>query len=160
MRRQDGSAGATIVRGRERSVAVLFLVCAAAAACSQPAAVAPSKAPAVTVEKIEGSELERLTLSTKAAQRLGVQATAVRTARGSDASRTIIPYAAVIYDSKGGTWAYQNVEGLVFVRQPITIEAVSEGEAILSAGPPPDAMVVTVGAAELYGVETGVGGGH
>jgi hypothetical protein len=148
-----------MVGGRSRWLALLVVVSAIAAACSTPAAAAPTE-PAVTVEEIEGSELERLTLSESAAERLGVETSPVRAASGAVAGRTVVPYSAVIYDASGASWAYENVEGLTFVRHPLTVESVVDGEAFLSDGPAIDASVVTVGAAELYGVETGVGGGH
>jgi hypothetical protein len=42
----------------------------------------------------------------------------------------------------------------------VTIDHVAQGTAYLDAGPEAGTKVVTVGAAELWGVETGVGGGH
>ena len=148
-----------MVGGRSRWLALLIVVAAIAAACSAPAAVAPTE-PAVTVDEIEGSELERLTLSESAAKRLGVETSPVRPASGAGLGRTVIPYAAVVYDASGAPWAYENVEGLTFVRHPLIVDSVVDGEAFLSDGPALDASVVTVGAAELYGVEKGVGGGH
>jgi hypothetical protein len=65
-----------------------------------------------------------------------------------------------VYDKNGATWAYTNPESLVFVRAAITIDRITEDVAILSSGPPVGMAVVTVGTAELWGVETGVGGGH
>lgn len=147
-----------MLRRSGRLLAVLIVV-GALAACSSSGGEAPPTEPAVTVVEVEGSELERLTLSSSAAARLGVETTPVRAAVRAG-GRLTIPYAAVIYDADGGTWAYENVEGLTFVRHPLTVETVVDGDAILSDGPAIDALVVTVGAAELYGVEKGVGGGH
>jgi len=123
------------------------------AGCGQ----APSapKEEAVHVEKLDNG-LSKLTLSQHAALRLGVQTVEVR----EDGSRTIIPYAAVIYDAQGATWAYAASESLIFQRAPIAVEDITGDEAILSDGPPAGTQVVTVGAAELYGAEIGVGGGH
>jgi hypothetical protein len=39
------------------------------------------------------------------------------------------------------------------VRRPLSVETVRNGEAILSKGPPAGTAVVTVGSAELFGVE-------
>ncbi|HEY7524004.1 MAG TPA: hypothetical protein VH720_10190 [Candidatus Limnocylindrales bacterium] len=121
--------------------------------CSAPAPAA--KEEAVHVEK-QDSGLSVLTLSQHAAERLGVQTGEVR----EDGTRTVIPYAAIIYDKTGATWAYATSEPLVFQRAAITVETISGDEAVLSDGPPAGTLVVTVGAAELYGAETGVGGGH
>ncbi len=76
----------------------------------------------------------------------------------SGGQRTVIPYSAVIYDQRGGTWTYTNPEPLVFVRQAISIEYIDGDLAVLLDGPPAGTEVVTVGAAELFGVENGVGG--
>jgi hypothetical protein len=145
-------------RGRITFLVFLVVVSAIAAASSAPAAAAPPTEPAVTVEEIEGSELERLTLSEAAATRLGVQTSPVQAAAA--AGRMVVPYSAVVYDAAGEAWAYENVDGLTFVRHPLTVESVVDGEAFLTEGPALEALVVTVGAAELYGVEKGVGGGH
>ena len=76
---------------------------------------------------------------------------------GDGERRKIIPYAAVLYDAKGQTWVYTNPEQLVFTRQPIHIDTIMGDEAFLVDGPPVGTAVVTVGGAELYGTEFGVG---
>jgi hypothetical protein len=48
----------------------------------------------------------------------------------------------------------------VFVRHSISIDQINGNQAVLSAGPPSGTAVVTVGAAELFGTEVGIGGGH
>jgi hypothetical protein len=134
---------------------VLVVVSMTIAGCGSPASK-PAAEAAVTVDKIEGSDLKKLTLSEHAAQRLGLT-TAEVTASGPE---TTVPYSAILYDKKGATWAYTNPEGLVFVRAEVTVDRVAQGVAYLDEGPDPGTKVVTVGAAELWGVETGVGGGH
>ena len=76
---------------------------------------------------------------------------------GDGEKRKVIPYAAVLYDAKGNTWVYTNPEELVFIRKPIQIDTIVGDEAFLVDGPPVGAAVVTVGGAELYGTEFGVG---
>jgi hypothetical protein len=76
---------------------------------------------------------------------------------GSGETRKIIPYSAVLYDPSGKTWVYTNPTELDFVRQPIQIETIAGEDVILGDGPPTGTPVVTVGAAELYGTEFGVG---
>lgn len=127
------------------------------AACTASSATAP-KAEAVVVEKIDGSTLKRLTLSEKAAARLGIATAPVSQDTGG-APLTVIPYSAVIYAKDGSAWAYTNPEGRSFVRQEIAVDHITADRAILTAGPPVGTLVVTIGAAELWGVETGVGGG-
>ena len=79
---------------------------------------------------------------------------------GSGANRRVIPYSAVIYGLNGETWVYSNPEGFFYVRQPIVIDYIEGDLAILSEGPEVGTKIVTVGVAELYGAESGVGGGH
>lgn len=103
--------------------------------------------PAETV-KIEGSDLSKVILTAKAAERLDVQTVTVS---GSE-----VPYAAVIYDTTGHTWVYTNPEPLTYVRAPIMIDRIEGNTAFLSEGLAPNTVVVTVGVAEIYGTETGV----
>jgi len=105
--------------------------------------LAPSK-----LEPIEGSELSRVILTEKAAERVGIETVSV--------NRDLVPYAAVIYDLEGNTWIYTNPEPLAFVRVPIAIDHIEGDTAVLSESLPSDLTVVTVGVAELYGTETGV----
>ena len=137
------------------TLGVLILVALAVGACGS-AAKPPAAEAAVTVDKIEGSELKKLTLSEHAAQRLGVATTEVAASGGA----TTVPYAAILYDKKGLTWTYTNPAGLEFVRTEVAVDHVTDGVAYLDKGPDAGTKVVTVGAAELWGVETGVGGGH
>jgi multidrug efflux pump subunit AcrA (membrane-fusion protein) len=67
--------------------------------------------------------------------------------------RTIVPYSAVYYDSKGDAWVYLNPKALVFERAPIKVDRVAGDAALLLEGPEPGSAVVTVGAALLYGTE-------
>jgi hypothetical protein len=147
MARRDGRIGL-----------VLGLVVLVAAGCGDaaPAAALPD-APPVVVEEIDGSDISRLTLSEQAAKRLGIETAPVREAQSGGIT---IPYAGVVYDADGGTWAYTNPDGLVFVRHLITVDRIEGDTALLVDGPPVGTLVVTVAAAELWGVETGVGGGH
>jgi hypothetical protein len=57
----------------------------------------------------------------------------------------------------GAAWVYTAPEPLVYVRHPIVVDYVEGDRAVLSKGPPPGTAVVTVGVAELYGIEVGVG---
>ncbi len=74
----------------------------------------------------------------------------------SGSRRSIIPYAALIYDLNGDTWTYTNPEPLVFLRHRVTVDYVDGDLAVLLDGPRAGVAVVTIGAAELFGVEFGV----
>ena len=133
----------------------LVFTALALAACSSTASTAP-KVEAITIEEDADTGLKTLTLSEKAAQRLGVETVAVA---GSGAQLSI-PYAAVVYDAQGQTWAYVAEQPLVYKRAQITVNEIDGDFARISAGPASGSQVVTTGAAELYGAEIGVGGGH
>lgn len=76
---------------------------------------------------------------------------------GDEVKRRVIPYAAVIYDLEGATWAYISPDPLTFVRASIEVDYIDGDRAILINGPPAGTAVVTAGAAELYGEEFGIG---
>ena len=106
------------------------------------------------LESIEGTKLSRVTLSEAASVRLNIQTDQVK-AKGQ--GRKTIPYSAVFYGANGDTWTYINLEPFVFVRYPIKIDSIREDLAVLTDGPQVGTEVVTVGAAELYGIELGIG---
>ena len=152
-----------------RAAALLLLVAALAlgvAACSRGQAAEQSEAgySEAKVEAVEGTDLARVTLSQRAAERLGIQTAQVRAMRvaapkpaGVATTRKVIPYAAVLYDERGDTWTFTSPQALTFLRQHIKVDFIEGDTAVLSEGPPVGTTVVTVGAAELLGTELGVG---
>lgn len=105
--------------------------------------VVPSK-----LEPIEGTDLSKVILTEKAAERIGVETVS--------ASGNEVPYAAVIYDTQGNTWIYTQPEPLTFVRELIVIDRIEGDTAFLAESLSSEFNVVTVGVAEIYGTETGV----
>jgi hypothetical protein len=127
-------------------------------ACSRASNEEATGSDVATVEPLQGADVSRVTLTALAAERLDIQTAPIREMRvGGRGTRDVVPYAAVLYDPNGETWAYTNPEPLVFVRQPITVDSIQGSLAVLSSGPPPGTAVVTVGAAELLGTEYEVG---
>jgi hypothetical protein len=107
---------------------------------------------------VPGSNVSKVTLSPEAVLRIGVQTAPVAERDLAPAQRRkIIPYAAVLYDRAGTTWTYTNPQALVYMRERITVESIQGDTAILTEGPAAGTAVVTVGGAELYGAELGVG---
>lgn len=144
----------------------LFLVTFAAlalaiAGCGESAEVeaVALEAPAA-VEGIEGTELSRLTLTQRAADRLGLRTAAVEEVPIDEEAWLAVPYSAILYDASGATWVYTNPEPLVYVRAEVVVDHVDHDLALIADGLTLGTHVVTVGAVELYGAETGVGGGH
>ena len=146
-------------RSRQLLVAAgLLVVGLQLSACTQESAEADSAgAEPAKVEHLEGSDVSRLTLTAKAAERLGIQTKPVIRGPVRGRQRSVIPYSAVLYDAKGDAWVYVNPEPNTYVRERITVEFIEGGQAVLTKGPAEGSPVVTVGAAELYGTEFGVG---
>jgi hypothetical protein len=110
--------------------------------------------------QVKGSDLPRVVLTAKAAQRIGIETSVVRHAARPAHSRlgtpAVIPYAAVVYDAEGHAFTYVTPRALTFERTPIRIVRTDGPFAVISKGPPAGTPVVTVGAQELLGVEYGV----
>lgn len=132
---------------RIKHLVIVVLLVGLLAACG-PKSETPEKIPPSQLEPIEGTELSRVILTEKAAERLGIETVS--------ASGSSVPYAAVIYDIEGHTWIYTNPEPLTFVRVPVAIDHIEGNTAVLSEALDSDMSVVTVGVSELYGTETGV----
>jgi hypothetical protein len=140
-------------------LAIALLACAVAlVGCGAKVEANPPQA--VRVEKIEGSDLKKITLAQLAAERLGMETAEVERQDSGRAAGLVVPYAALLYDTKGKVWVYTNPEALVFVRAEVTVDHIAGDKAFLSDGPSVGTKVATVGVAELHGVEVGVGGGH
>ncbi len=109
------------------------------------------------VSKIEGSELSRVTLTEKAMQRIDLQTTAVREQQVNGSTRRAVPYSALIYDPSGRTWVYTSPQPRTFVRQQVDVDRIEGDWVLLNDGPAVGSEVASVGVAQLYGSETGVG---
>ena len=132
---------------------VLALVVGLLPGCGRPPIETESESKAVKVEPIEGTDLNRVTVTAEAAERLDIQMAPVRSIALSGKTRKAIPYASLVYDVSGNTWAYTSPESLTFVRMAVTVDYIEGDLAILTSGPPAGTQVVTVGVAELYGSE-------
>jgi hypothetical protein len=134
-------------------ILIAILAALSLSACA-PAAAPEDENKPVTLEPIAGTDLNRLTLTEKAAERLGLETAPVLTQQVDGIDRLVVPYAALLYDTSGQAWVYVNVEPLVFMRQAITVDSIQGDQVILSEGPEAGANVVTLGATELYGSES------
>ncbi|MGI8520824.1 MAG: hypothetical protein ACR2MC_09525 [Actinomycetota bacterium] len=132
------------------------------AACSPAPEEEVALAEPSHVEEIECSEFLQITLEERAAERLDLQTAQVveekmTTGESRGEQRKVIPEGALVWDPNGKAFAYTSTEPLVFVRAPLEIDYIERGELILRNGPAAGTEVVTVGAQELWGSETGVG---
>jgi hypothetical protein len=106
------------------------------------------------LEQIGDSERVRVRLKPGAEERLGIELAEVREVPGRGKA---VPYAAIVYDASGRTWVYTNPRGRIYSRARVTIATIGGEDAFLSEGPEVGTEIVTVGTAELYGVEQEIG---
>lgn len=130
------------------AVASLHITAYAAPGSGKSAKDAPAQ-----VQPIGESGLSNVILTARAVERLGIATATVSEVK----AQKIVPYGSVLYDVNGGTWVYTNPQPLTYVRHSIAVSNIEGSSAILSQGPPLGTMVVTHGAVELYGTETGIG---
>ena len=146
--------------GNPLAVAALVVAGLQLTGCQRESSTYTKVEPA-KVEHVEGSEISRLTLTEKAMERLGVKTTPVREAQAEGAknqqARPVVPYSAVMYVPSGETFVYTSPQPRTFVRQAVNIDYIEGDSAVLNEGPPTGTEVVSVGAAELFGTEFGVG---
>lgn len=123
------------------------------AGCTQaPETLAKRKGPA-KVTAIDGSKVKKVTLTEKAVERIGLEMAPI----ADEAGTRVMPYTALVYDEKGGTFAFTSPEALSFLRSPLTVAKIAGGKVFLTDGPAVGTQVVTIGSAELYGTEQGLG---
>lgn len=81
----------------------------------------------------------------------------VRLSGKSTETATVVPHGALLHDIHGGTWVYVRTAPHVYSRRRVEVQDVVNNLVLLTRGPEVNTPVVTNGAAELYGVEFGVG---
>ena len=109
------------------------------------------------IEETDQKGIMRVTLEARAAERLGIETTRVSEEQvsvgGKTVTRKVVPYGALLYDTKGEAWTFTSPSPLVFVRQQVVVEGIEGDRVILAEGPHPGTVVVTVGATLLMGAE-------
>jgi multidrug efflux system membrane fusion protein len=90
------------------------------------------------------------------AYRVGQRVSVALPLSGGRSEGLSVPASAILRDIYGGEWVYAKTEADTYVRQRIEVAATEGGRAILSRGLRPGTLVVTAGAAELFGTEFGV----
>ncbi len=164
---------------RRYLVAAIFAAILAAPLGGCGSSTSPPIPQSARLEPVPGSAAGKIVLSSLGAQRIGL--TTAKT-RGIPAPRptvttgvtksgrrrrivvpprpggptVMIPYSSVIYDPSGRTYAFVMIAQLTYAEVPITVDRVTGNVAYLLKGPRAGAPVVSTGAEELYGVQTGV----
>lgn len=143
---------------RTRQLAAALLVAAAGlTGCARADAPATtSDDPPVVLSSVAHSSLKQVSVSERAAQRLGIRTAPVRQAARPD--RTEVPYSAIVYAEDGSAWTYVTRKRLTYLRHAVTVADVRDGTALLSRGPAVREQVVTTGTQELLGAEYEISG--
>ncbi|MGQ2955669.1 MAG: efflux RND transporter periplasmic adaptor subunit [Blastomonas fulva] len=90
------------------------------------------------------------------AYRVGQRVSVTLPVAGGERQGLSVPASAILRDIYGGEWVYAKTAPDTYVRQRIEVAASEGGRAVLSRGLVPGTVVVTTGAAELFGTEFGV----
>ncbi len=125
------------------------------AGCGQTAATHVPYKPA-KVGAATAAGVKPVTFTAEGARRIGLETSTIAEAEG----RLVVDYAALIYDSKGGSWVYAVSEPLTYLRAAVRVTHTDQALVFLADGPAVGTAVVTVGAAQLYGEELGISGKH
>ncbi|SEC09268.1 heavy metal efflux pump, CzcA family [Streptomyces sp. TLI_105] len=172
-RREAPRSGSGRRLGRRRwaaglSAAGLLLAGGASlSACtdSQPSAASVtehSEQPPAEIEKVPEGKIPHLTLAEDTVHRIHLTTEPLRQAPldGAGPPQTLIPLKAVVYDPEGKTFAFTNPKPFVYIRTPVELGRFGEDDAVVKSGLTAGAPVVTVGAAELLGIEYETDGEH
>jgi len=125
------------------------------AGCGQTAATHVPYKPA-KVGAATAAGVKPVTFTAEGARRIGLETSTIAEAEG----RLVVDHAALIYDSKGGSWVYAVSEPLTYLRAAVMVTHTDQALVFLADGPAVGTAVVTVGAAQLYGEELGISGKH
>jgi hypothetical protein len=141
--------------GRSHGVVALLAAGLALAGCGGSAQGADASAPEVaSVSEAADGGPGVITLAETAEKRLDLQTVAV----AASPAGNMVPYSAVLYEPDGSSWVFVQTAPHTFQRSSISISNIAGDQVAVSSGPPVGTPVVSQGAAELVGVETGIDG--
>jgi hypothetical protein len=105
----------------------------------------------ISPSKVEKSEtgLPTVTLTPDAEERLGIEVKTIE--------QNTLPASSVLYDPSGRNWIYVRLAPNQYQRQEITLRKIQGTVAIVESTLKVGTECVFIGAAELYGTESGVG---
>ena len=137
------------------SMVAAFAACLVAPCPSALAAeTAVKKIMPARVEATLDAKIKKVTLTPKAAERLGIEIDEVRV---DPSGRRIVPYASVLYDLTGKTWVYISADPLSFFRGAVEIDTIKGNNVYLSDGPPAGTKILAAGVQQVFGTELKVG---
>ena len=125
-------------------------------ACSDDDAETPHAYEPASLGPADPAGVKQVTFTADAARRVGLQTAPV----AANGNGVLVHYAALIYDEQGSPWVYEVPQPLTYKRTKVTVAWIEDHRVLLAAGPRPGTLVVTQGAAEVYGAELGMAGNH
>lgn len=135
----------------------LLLVSLFLTACGRNVSTAVAEKEKIyTLEKIDGSDFNLVTLSEQAAQRLVLETSKVSQEAATGGQRLVVPYSALIYGLHGENWVYITPKPLSFHRAEVKVDYIEGDKVFLLEGPDAGTEIAITAVAELYGVDTGV----
>ena len=143
------------IGARLRISLVMVALIVSVGACTADEPEEHPYAPA-TLSAPDAAGVKTVTFTEDAAKRVGLQTEPVVAHGGG----VIVNYAALIYDKLGESWVYSVPQPLTYQRVKVVIDQIDDSSAMLSTGPEPGVLVVTTGAAEVYGAELDIAGNH
>jgi hypothetical protein len=108
------------------------------------------------LEEIKDSDLHRVSFTPEGARRISLKTAEAR----KSGSKTLVPYASLVYDAEGNTYVYKQTKPLSYVREEVKVDRIDGDRVLLDEGPSAGTTVTTVGTAEVYGSELEVAGSH
>lgn len=139
------------------SVAAGLLAALSLSACAQVSEATHKPIEPYEKEETDEKGLYRVKLTQSAADRLEIATSPVRRVQTPDGPRKVIPYAGLVYAPDGDTWTYTTSEPLTYLRVRVTVDRIQGNRVLLKRGPRVGTLVIVAGAAELYGIEFGLG---
>ena len=109
------------------------------------------------IEPVKGrDDVQLVTFTAEGARRVGLQTAPARRSGRFE----VMPYSALLYDGTGAAFVYTSPAARTFLRRNVVVDRIEGERVLLSDGPPTGTAVVTVGAAQVYGAEADIAGGH
>ncbi|MEP7344123.1 MAG: efflux RND transporter periplasmic adaptor subunit [Gemmatimonadaceae bacterium] len=119
---------------------------------ASPVAAPPSADPAASSVDLY-YEIRGASSRLRPGERVGV----TLTLSSASLHSLVVPFSAILRDMSGGSWVYERTDSVTFARRRVEVARIVGSNAVLASGPKAGTVVVTTGAAELFGTEFGAG---
>lgn len=110
--------------------------------------------PAKVEKSSDSSTPPVVTLTVEAKARLGIEVVKYATAPGGNVT---LPLSSLLYDNQGKTWVFIESKENEFQRHDVQVVETHKNQISIRPSFSNSALIVSHGAAELFGTESGVG---